>query len=99
MKTFARIMTVIGIIILFSTCAVFLLSYYGVIEIGNNISSMVFCALGLAFLCYSPKRYVSYTEKEASEKKPDPAGRRAFIMYVSAGIIMLVLSVVKFLNS
>lgn len=103
MKVFSKIMTLVGICVLFFTCAALLLSYFGVMEIGENRQSMVFCALGIALLCYAPRKYVAIAESERDpqsqkESKSGSSARRALVMQVSAGIIMLALSLFKFLK-
>ena len=100
MKVFSKIMTLVGICVLFFTCAALLLSYFGIMEIGENRQSMVFCALGIALLCYAPRKYVAIAESERDSRKnkSSDSARRALIMQVSAGIIMLALSVFKFLK-
>lgn len=95
MKIFAKIMTGVGIFILAFTCLVLVLAQNQVIQIGKSLSSIVFCSLGLAFLCYSPRKYVACLENEKNSPEQNK-NRRAFILELSAGIIMIIISIVKF---
>ena len=72
MKLFSKVMTIAGILILLGTCVLLLGEANGAVQLGPAKSSVVFCALGLALLCYSPRRYLTYDEsiKAGDEKKP-----------------------------
>lgn len=98
MKLFSKIMTVIGIWILLSTCIVLVLGYYNIVELTCNIKSVVFCSLGLALLCYAPRKYIKYTENEKESNELDYENRRHFKLQISAGIILIVLSYIQFIK-
>jgi hypothetical protein len=100
MKLFSRVMTIVGIVILLGTCILLLGEANGALQLGPAKSSVVFCALGLALLCYSPRQYAAYDEAiKAGDEKKAPQALAGLILQASAGLIMVVISVVKyFLN-
>ncbi|MBR4448973.1 MAG: hypothetical protein IKS30_02120 [Treponema sp.] len=97
MKLFSRVMTIAGILILLGTCALLLGEANGAVQLGPAKSSVVFCALGLALLCYSPRRYLAYDESiKVGDEKKAPQFLATFILQSAAGLIMVIISIVKY---
>lgn len=92
-------MQIFGIVILLSVCAVFVLANKNIVQIDRtHINSVVFCALGMNFLCAAPAKYIIFKEAKTldKDKKSVSLSFAAFVLNVSAGIILIVLSVIKF---
>ncbi len=97
MKLFSRVMTIVGIVILLGTCVLLLGEANGAIQLGPAKSSVVFCALGLTLLCYSPRQFVAYDEAiKAGDEKKAPQALASLILHSSAGLIMIGISIVKY---
>ena len=100
-RNFALFMQITAIIILLGTCAIFVLASRGKIEIDKtHINSAVFCALGLSFLCFVPSKFIVYKESclfNEDEKNKNSAFS-AFVLNLSAGLILVLLSIWKFFH-
>ena len=100
-RKFALFMQITAIIILLGTCAIFVLASRGKIEIDKtHINSAVFCALGLSFLCFVPSKFIIYKESclfNEDEKNKNSAFS-AFVLNLSAGLILVLLSIWKFFH-
>ena len=102
MRKFATFMSVLGIVVLLGTCAVFVAARKGFIQIDTaHIQSVVFCSLGIAFLCFVPSKIVVYQEAktEDEDETAEIKSRNAVILNGSAGLILIGLSIFKYFKN
>lgn len=102
MRKFATFMSVLGIAVLLGTCAVFVAAQKGFIQIDTaHIQSVVFCSLGIAFLCFVPSKIVVYQEAktEDEDETAEIKARNAVILNGSAGLILIGLSIFKYFKN
>lgn len=102
MKKFAQIMAITGILVLLITCAIFVAAQREYIVIDKkHIQSVVFCALGLSFLCFVPSKLVVLDEAKKTDEDPkgESSAQMAVILNTAAGLILVGLSLWKYWKS